>query len=184
MSFPEKPLFAVPGWSGINFADMEHPYIDRLGQAHARLVATAAALDDVAVAAPSLFAGWDRAMVLTHLANNADAMRRCVEVAGRGGVAEMYPGGPAQRDADIKSARGAAAALVERRITDSCQQLQNALVEAPQSAWNGRAISRRGEVPLGPGLVVSRLREVEVHHVDLECGYGLPTGTTAGWSRR
>ena len=37
--------------------------------------------------------------------------------------------------------------------------------------WDAPAIGPKGEVHIGPGLVVARLREVEVHHVDLDYGY-------------
>ncbi|HET9061631.1 MAG TPA: maleylpyruvate isomerase family mycothiol-dependent enzyme [Acidimicrobiales bacterium] len=151
---------------------MEHPYIHKIQAANERLLSTVAGLDDVAMAAPSLLPGWDRAMVLAHLANNADAMRRCVEAASQGQVAVMYPGGDDARNADIEAGRGLSAAVLESRLAESSRRLQEAFELAPQRAWEAKAIARMGEVQIGAGLVLGRLREVEVHHVDLNGGYG------------
>lgn len=159
---------------------MEHPYIGKIEKANERLLATVSGLDDVAMAAPSLLPGWDRAMVLTHLSNNADGIRRCAEAAVRGEVAVMYPGGDGVRDAEIEAGRGQPTTVVEHRLVESLGRLQSVLVEAPQSAWEARAITRLGEVTVGSGLVIARLREVEVHHVDLNCGYG-PSDWNYGW---
>src|SRR6266511_2471447 len=60
-------------------------------QATEALLRTAEALDDGAVAAPSLLPGWTRGHVLTHLARQADAITNLLTWA-RTGV--DTPGGP------------------------------------------------------------------------------------------
>jgi maleylpyruvate isomerase len=62
----------------------------------------------------------------------------------------------------------------------SCERLWSALRAAPGTVWDAPAIATSGEVLIGTGLVVGRLREVEVHHVDLAFGYG-PDDWPFGW---
>jgi len=125
----------------------------------------------VAVSQPSLLPDWDRAMVVTHLAANADGLRRVVEAAGRGEIADFYPGGRAARDAEIEAGRGQPALALERRLREACDKAAAALAAAPQAVWDAPAIHVSGEVTIGVGVVVVRLREVEIHHVDLNCAY-------------
>src|SRR5262249_43526897 len=73
--------------------------------AHRRLDATLAGLDDRDVRAPSLLPGWNVAMVLTHIARNADSFRRMIEGAQCGEVLDQYERGAAGREADIQAGR-------------------------------------------------------------------------------
>ncbi|HUB71580.1 MAG TPA: maleylpyruvate isomerase family mycothiol-dependent enzyme [Acidimicrobiales bacterium] len=150
---------------------MESPYLPRINVATSKLLVTVSALDDVAVAEPSLLPGWDRAMVITHLAANAEGLRRVVEAAGRGEVAEFYPGGAPAREADIQSGRGRPASQLEERLRKACSAAATALEVARDEVWQAVAVHISGEVRIGPGPVVGRLREVEIHHVDLGCAY-------------
>ena len=150
---------------------MNNTYLARIAGATSRLLATVSGLDDVAVAEPSLLPGWDRALVLTHLANNADGVRRTVEAAARGEIGEQYPGGRPARDAAIEAGRGRTAVELEQRLRDACEHLAESLDAAPDHVWDLPALTTIGEVQIGPRLVVGRLREVEVHHVDLNCAY-------------
>ena len=67
-----------------------------------------------------------------------------------------------------------------RAFRGSCEQLWSAVEAAPDEVWGLPAIGISGEVTVGPALVVGRLREVEVHHVDLAYGYG-PDDWPFGW---
>ena len=69
--------------------------------AHQRLLATADALTDEQVAAPSLLPGWTVGHVLAHLARNADSHARVLAAADAGEVVDQYEGGPAARAAEI-----------------------------------------------------------------------------------
>lgn len=150
---------------------MESPYVGRIKAATAQLLDDVAPLDDAAMTEPTLLPGWDRAMLLTHLAANANGIRRAVEAASRGEVGEVYPGGAPARTAEIEAGKGAPAADLKQRLSQAAERLQSALESAPDDVWHSRALTHRGEVQVGPGLVVSRLREVLVHHVDLGTGY-------------
>ena len=74
-----------------------------LDEATSRLVRTADAVTDDEAAAPSLLPDWSRGHVLTHIARNADGLTLMVEAANRGEVGSQYPGGLAQRNADIEA---------------------------------------------------------------------------------
>jgi maleylpyruvate isomerase len=147
------------------------PYLGRIDAATARLLATVVRIDDAAVVQPSLLPGWDRAMVLKHLSANAVGLARVVEAASRGEVTELYPGGPAARDAEIEAGRGAKVVDLESELRQSAESAMAALRLAPDEVLRAPAVHHRlGEVPVGQ-LVIARLREVEVHHVDLDFGY-------------
>jgi maleylpyruvate isomerase len=149
---------------------MKSPLLARIEAATTKLLADAAKLDDATVAQPSLLSGWDRAMVLTHLAANAAGLRRVVEAARRGEVGEFYPGGRAARDAEIEAGRGRPALELEGRLREASEQAMASLLAAPDEVWTAPAVHPIGEMPVGT-MVVARLREVEVHHVDLDVGY-------------
>jgi maleylpyruvate isomerase len=159
---------------------MDNPYLERIDAATTKLLASVGRLDDVAATGPSLLPDWDRSMVVTHLAANADGTRRGLEAAGRGEVGEVYPGGRPARDAEIEAGRARPARELEQRLRRACEQLATALADAPGEVWEATAVHPSGEVRIGPGLVVGRLREIEVHHVDLDYGYE-PQDWPFGW---
>lgn len=146
-------------------------YMVRIDIATSKLLTTVAKLDDAAAAGPSLLPDWDRSMVVTHLAANADGIRRAVEAARAGVTGEVYPGGKEARDAEIEAGRALPAEQLNLRLDTACRLFRVALGEASDDIWDAPAIGPKGKVHIGPGLVVARLREVEVHHVDLDYGY-------------
>ena len=150
---------------------MDSPYTSRIEVATDKLLSTVKKLDDETVAEPSLLPGWDRAMVLTHLSAHAEGLTRAMEAAVRGEVAELYPGGRQARDAEIEAGRGTKARDVGRRLKESSARVLSVIKAAPEEVWHAPAVHYRlGEVQIGM-MVVSRLREVEIHHVDLDFGY-------------
>lgn len=141
--------------------------------ATATLLQTAARLGDDDIAAASLCEGWTRGHVLTHLARNAEAMVRLTHWATTGERREMYPGGTEKRDADIEAGapRGAGEQLADLRRTAAdlavvfprlCDGLATAEVEM-----------RGGYLVDSASLPFLRLRELVMHHVDLDAGYTL-----------
>jgi maleylpyruvate isomerase len=159
---------------------VDNRYLPRIDAATTKLLETVSRLDDLAAAGPSLLPDWDRSMVVTHLAANADAIRRAVDAAADGETGELYPGGKAARDAEIEAGRARKARELQSLLEVSCGRLAAALGAAPGTVWDAVAITTSGEVPIGTGLIVGRLREVEVHHVDLDLGYG-PDDWPFGW---
>ena len=137
--------------------------------ATARLLRTVTPFDAADVAAASLLPGWTRGHVLTHLARNADGFVNLLTAARTGERIPMYAS-VAARAADIEAgaARPPAAHLDDLRR--SADRFAEAVAAMPTEAWTAPV-----ETPRGPRvaalLVWGRLREVEVHHVDLAAGY-------------
>ncbi|MEU4332591.1 maleylpyruvate isomerase family mycothiol-dependent enzyme [Nonomuraea dietziae] len=135
-----------------------------------RLMATAAHLGDADVTAPSALPGWSRGHVLTHLARNADGLVNLLRWARTGIETPQYPD-PAARAAEIEE--GAARRAAEHRadLELSAARLATAIDELPQPAWS--AMVRALRPPPHPAwyVLVRRVRELELHHVDLRAGY-------------
>ncbi|SCG45860.1 maleylpyruvate isomerase family mycothiol-dependent enzyme [Micromonospora coxensis] len=137
--------------------------------ATARLLRTVDSLDAAAVAAPSLLPGWTRGHVLAHLARNADGFVNLLTSARTGEQLPMYAS-PTARAADIEAG---AARSPEAHLDDlrrSAQRFAEAVAAVPAQAWSATVETRRGPWPAAM-LVWGRLREIEVHHVDLAAGY-------------
>ncbi|MER7460696.1 maleylpyruvate isomerase family mycothiol-dependent enzyme [Micromonospora sp. NPDC126480] len=138
--------------------------------ATARLLRTSAAFDDADLAAPSLLPGWTRGHVLAHLARNADGFVNLLTAARTGEPIPMYAS-PAAREADIEAG---APRPPEEQLDDlrrSADRFAEAVAAMPVEAWGATVETRRGPWPAAM-LVWGRLRELEVHHVDLAAGYG------------
>ncbi|NML49744.1 maleylpyruvate isomerase family mycothiol-dependent enzyme [Streptomyces sp. R302] len=135
-----------------------------LYEATERLLTDAASWDNAAVALPSRLPGWTRGHVLAHLARNAEALVNVLE--GR----PMYASAEA-RDADIErdAARPLDAQLADVRAT--AERLR-AVASAPAD-WSRVVELRNGITDSASRLPFRRWVEVDLHHVDLDCGYEL-----------
>jgi maleylpyruvate isomerase len=110
---------------------------------------------------------------MTHIARNAEAMVRLTHWATTGERQEMYPGGTEKRDADIEAGagRGAAEQLADLRGTAAAlagdfPRLRGDLA-APEVEMRGGFVVGSDTLPF------LRLRELVLHHVDLDAGYTL-----------
>lgn len=141
-------------------------------KSHIRLGRTISGLTDGDARRPSLLPGWTVGHVLTHLARNADSHVRLLEAAARGEVADQYAGGDSQRAADIEAGAGRPAAELVADVTEAAARLERTWDATPEEVW------RTGEGRVSTGvwalaeLPFRRWREVEIHHVDLDLGYG------------
>jgi maleylpyruvate isomerase len=153
--------------------------------AQAALDAALVGLDDAAARRASLLPGWSIGHVLTHIARNADSVVWRLDGAARGEVRDQYPGGLEQRAADIEDGAGrSAAALVEdvHRTSDAVTRVMAAL---PEAAWDAPSRTSRGVVESSRDVVLSRWREVVVHHLDLDLGpVPLPADLVDAWLPR
>jgi maleylpyruvate isomerase len=124
--------------------------------------------------APSLLPGWSRGHVLTHLARNADGLVNLLTWARTGVVTPQYASREA-RAADIEAGAGRSWPELVADVRDSAARFLDAA-----DALDARAWAALLDLPNGPSPVAlvpwRRLREVEVHHVDLGTGY-----TPAHW---
>lgn len=137
-----------------------------------RFAVALGALTDADAAEPSLLPGWTVGHVLTHLARSADAVSRVL-----GGVTLDQPvtgyDSAESRNADVEAGAGRAAAELVRDVLDSAERLDVAWDAMTPEAWD----RHWSALPGGPSipaylLPTVRWREVELHWVDLDVGYG------------
>lgn len=140
-----------------------------------RLVRTVDGLDDDALGEPSGLPGWTRAHVVAHLALNAEGMARVLQAQTAGEPTTMYDSDEA-RDGDIEALATAERAELRERFLAGTTLVSDAVDHFPDEWWGETFDRTPGGRPIRyaavPGM---RLREVEIHHVDLATGFG-PTG--------
>jgi maleylpyruvate isomerase len=148
-----------------------------LREATQRLVRTVDGLGDQELAEPSGLPVWTRAHVVAHLALNAEALAGVLQGRIEGEPTPMYPSDEA-RDADIEELAAAESTELRERFLAGTTLVSDAIDTLPDEFWSetfertpGGRVIRLSAVP---GM---RLREVEIHHVDLDAGY-----SPAGWS--
>ena len=146
-----------------------------LRAASQRLVRTVDALGEEDWGGPSLLPGWTRGHVVAHLALNAEGLAGAVRGVVAGPAAPMYAS-PEARDADIATLGEADPTVLRERLLGAVTDLADALVAlvAQPPALLDATIERTPGAPrtFRAGAVAwMRLREVEIHHVDLARDY-------------
>ena len=154
--------------------------LPRVDSATRRLLATAASLTDQQARDASLLPGWTRGHVLTHLARNADSLRNLLIWARTGVVTPQYPSAAA-RDADIEAGAGRPAAELLDDLQTSAAALGAEASALTDANWSAEVRGMRGRPHPACFTLERRLTEVEVHHVDLDAGYG-PANWPAGFA--
>ncbi|MFG3438549.1 maleylpyruvate isomerase family mycothiol-dependent enzyme [Nonomuraea sp. NPDC047897] len=135
------------------------------------LLATTAALSDEDVAAPSRLPGWTRGHVLAHLARNADSLVNLLTWASTGVPTPQYAS-PEAREAGIEAGAGRSAAEQLADLEAGAARLDAAARPLPESAWSAQVGGLRPPTHPAWYVLVRRLREIGMHHVDLGAGYG------------
>lgn len=143
-----------------------------LQEASERLVRTVDGLTDEELAGPSLLPGWSRAHVVAHLALNAEGLSRAIEGVVRGEPAPVYDSDEG-RDTDVRT-------LADRSPTELRDRLLTAVTRFADAAGRMRGDLAAEPVERTPGgprwpagaCAAKRWVEVEVHHADLDAGYG------------
>jgi maleylpyruvate isomerase len=144
--------------------------LEGVRRAHARLLETVKGIDDTITARPSLLPGWDVAMLVTHLARNADSHAHMAEGARAGERRRRYAS-PEARDAGIDEGRGRAARVVIDDLRAAIHRLESTWASLPAEAWAGAGVAADGEPEPIAESPRSRWREVEIHHADLGLGF-------------
>jgi maleylpyruvate isomerase len=141
--------------------------LDQIDAATARLYGTVGRLTDDDARGPSLLPGWSRGHVLNHIARSGDALRNLLN--GRATYANDQA-----READIEAGAGRTLADLVLDLRTSADAF-GADVRA-RTDWAAE-VSIRGGTPFAKShVLVIRLVELELHHVDLDTGY-----TAADW---
>jgi maleylpyruvate isomerase len=153
--------------------------------AQAALDTALADLDDAAARRPSLLPGWSVGHVLTHIARNADSVVWRLEGAALGELRDQYPGGLEQRKADIQAGADRSAAELTVDVRRTSADVAAVVAELPAGAWDAPSHTSRGVVESSRDAILSRWREVVVHHGDLGLApVPLPAGLVDAWLPR
>ena len=142
-------------------------------QATEALLRTAGGLDDAAVTEPSALPGWTVGHVLTHVARNADALTNLLTWARTGVETPAYASPDARREGIEAGCRRPLAEQVDD-VRAAHERFADATAAMPAAAWAFQL-----PPPVGQSAAAvpwTRLREVQVHHVDLGRDY-----TPADW---
>jgi maleylpyruvate isomerase len=149
---------------------------DQIDFAAQRLLDSARVIEDDDLRAPSLLPGWTRAHVLAHLARGADALRNLM-VGVRTGQPRPAYASPAAREADIEHGATWPRAQLLDEVAAAAMAFRTVSRQLPDEAWAAQVTWVPGLDPFPASeLLVRRLVEVELHHVDLGAGY-----TAADW---
>jgi len=144
--------------------------VDGCTAAHATLLADIAGLSDDVARGPSRLPGWSVGHVLTHIARNADSVVWRLEGAALGELRDQYPGGLEQRSQDIEDGARRPAAELVRDVQQTADAVERVMADLSPAAWDAPSRTSRGVVEDSRDAVLSRWREVVVHHGDLGLG--------------
>jgi maleylpyruvate isomerase len=135
----------------------------------ARFLAGMSGLDDQAFDGPTLLPGWNRRYLLSHVANNASALRNLAYWARTGEERRMYASSE-QRAADIAAGAAAPPAALRDLVISSSVDLEADLDSLPLDAWSAQVITAQGLTRYAAEIPWMRAREVYIHAVDLDAG--------------
>jgi maleylpyruvate isomerase len=147
--------------------------LELLQEATQRLVRTVDGFGDEDWAIPSALPGWTRSHVVAHLALNSEGLAGALTglVDDEGGEVAMYASDEA-RNSDIEALAKEVPSELRARLMGGATRFADAAAAVPADALSAR-IERTpgGRTFVAASAVGMRLREVEIHHVDLAAGY-------------
>ncbi len=143
--------------------------IDACHTSHQLLLDSLAPLTDDDFRAPSSLPRYSRGHVVTHLANKVKAHVLIFAGAAAEEVRRIHPDG---YDPDRAADRGASRPAAELRadLTDGFALLENTWDTLDDASWDRQGIMAAGPRTMAE-IVEHHLRNVEVHHVDLDIGH-------------
>jgi maleylpyruvate isomerase len=144
--------------------------LDQLDDATDRLIRTVGSLSELDLRAPSLCPGWTRAHVVAHVARNAEGLANLLRGARTGTPTAAYASQEA-RDAAIEHGARQPHTVLLPELIDSAGLFRREAFAVPESAWDAPVRVLSGAEFPAAEVLVRRLVEVEVHHVDLGAGY-------------
>ena len=108
--------------------------------------------------------------MLTHVARNGDGLGNLLRWARTGVETPMYASREARR-ADIEAGAGRSAADLAADVQATAIAFAAEAASLPDEAWTAQVQGLTGPPIPGLGVLDWRLREVEIHHVNLAVGY-------------
>ena len=144
--------------------------LDQLDDATDRLLRTVGSLGEGDMRAASLCPGWTRAHVIAHVARNAEALANLLRGARTGTPAAAYASQEA-RDAAIEHGAHQPHTVLLPELIDSAGLFRREAFAVAEPAWEAPVRMLSGAAFPAAEVLIRRLVEVEVHHVDLDAGY-------------
>jgi maleylpyruvate isomerase len=135
------------------------------------LLASVDALRESQVREPTLLPDWTRGHLITHVSRAAESLCRLLDWARTGVEQQQYPSADA-RGRDIEAGAGRSVQALAADLRATATLFDDTVRALPDPAWSVEVTTRTGERCTPHRLVFIRLRELEVHHVDLDVGYG------------
>ncbi|HLN75823.1 MAG TPA: maleylpyruvate isomerase family mycothiol-dependent enzyme [Nocardioidaceae bacterium] len=155
------------------------PNLVEMVVASTRFLGALSDLTDDDIRAPSLLPGWTRGHVVTHVARNADALGNLLHWAESGQEHYMYDS-PEHRDADIEAGAGRSAHDLRVDAAASAGRFMQAINELDVRHEDNLVARDPGAATFPAREVASmRLVEIQVHHADLDIGFGHEDWDTA-----
>jgi maleylpyruvate isomerase len=147
--------------------------LELLQEATQRLVRTVDGFADGDWSRPSGLPGWTRSHVVAHLALNSEGLAGALTgiVDDEQDAVPMYASDEA-RDADIDELAARLPSELRARLMAGSTLFADAAAAVPDDAWSTRIERTPGGRTFAAAATTGmRLREVEVHHVDLDASY-------------
>ena len=157
-------------------------HLAELAMAERALAEDLAGRDAEWATAESALPGWTRAHVVGHLAGNAWGMHNLTQWASTGVTTPMYPSTEARAD-EIERRSRLPWPELRSDVTESAAKFSDALLglSEPLAA---RAVKLGSGAPINVvDLASARIREIEIHRVDLAADY-TPDQWTDGFTLR
>ena len=136
---------------------------------HRLLLDSLAPLTDEHFRAPSLLPRYSRGHLVTHIATKARAHVRLLEGAAVGEVRRAHPDGY-DPDRAAQAGAGRPAAELRADLAHSLELLEAAWAALDDAHWDRQGIMMAGPRTMAE-IVGHHLRNIEVHHVDLDVGH-------------
>jgi maleylpyruvate isomerase len=143
--------------------------IDVCRASHQRLLDGLAPLTDAELRVPSLLPGYSRGHVVAHLINKVHAHIGVFEGAAMGEVRRLHPVGH-DPDEAAEAGAGRSAGALRVALMEAFALLESTWDGFAPDGWHRQAIMMAGPRTMVE-VVAHHLRNVEVHHVDLDIGY-------------
>ncbi|MFV2119795.1 maleylpyruvate isomerase family mycothiol-dependent enzyme [Streptomyces sp. Act-28] len=135
-----------------------------------RFVTTVRSLSDRQARGATLVPPWTRGHVVTHVARATDSLCRLLTWARTGVETPQYASMEA-RAAEIEAGAGRPVDELVADVLDSAARFDREVRSLPAAARHVEVRMRTGELRTPAALLPTRLRELEVHHADLDAGY-------------
>ncbi|MEC3918297.1 maleylpyruvate isomerase family mycothiol-dependent enzyme [Nocardia sp. CDC160] len=135
-----------------------------------RFLATVETLTDAEIAGESLIPPWTRGHVIAHVCRAGDSLVRLLTWARTGIETPQYASMEVRAE-EIEAGAGRPVAEQLDDLVASAQRFADAVRSLTPTAWNRAVRARTGELRTPEAIVPMRLRELEIHHADLNAGY-------------